>query len=202
MSLDIYINEELLQLNENKGIGLTYQIGSILNPGNRAGNLSNNFKVPKTRRNTEILGNLSNINSATNVPYQRNTAKIIQDGVEVFPGGFAVVDSTGSDYKITVYSGNVSFFDLIKGANISDLDLSDLCLDWTVSNVIASFNNTEGLIFPIVDWGNDIELLDNTTLQNSNALIPVLFVKEVLTRIADSVDYEIKGTFPDFEQWG
>ena len=112
MSLDIYINEELLQLNENKGIGLTYQIGSILNPGNRAGNLSNNFKVPKTRRNTEILGNLSNINSATNVPYQRNTAKIIQDGVEVFPGGFAVVDSTGSDYKITVYSGNVSFFDL------------------------------------------------------------------------------------------
>jgi hypothetical protein len=201
MSLDIYINEELLQLKENKGIGLTFQIGSIFNPGNRAGNLSNNFKVPKTRRNTEILGNLSNINSATDIPYQRNTAKIIQDGIEIFPGGFAIIESTGSEYKITVYSGNVSFFNLIKGANISDLDFSDLSLDWTVSNVIASFNNTEGIIFPIVDWGEGVQLLNNTTLNNSNALIPVLFLKDVLTRISDSVGYEIKGTFPDSEQW-
>ena len=201
MSLDVYINEQLLQLNENKGIGLTYQIGSILNPGNRAGNLSNSFKVPKTRINTEILGNLSNINSTTNTPYQRNTAKIIQNGIDVFPGGFAIVNSTVREYKITVYSGNVSFFDLINGANIGDLDLSDLSLDWTVTNVISSFTNTEGLIFPVVDWGNGIELLDNTTLQNSNALIPVLFIKDVLTRIADSVGYQKKGTFPDFEQW-
>lgn len=201
MSLDVYINERLLQLNENKGIGLTFQIGSILNPGNRAGNLSNSFKVPKTRINTEILGNLSNINSTTNTPYQRNTAKIVQDGIDIFPGGFAIVNGTGRDYKITVYSGNVSFFDLINGANISDLDLSDLWLDWTVSNVIGSFNNTEGLIFPIVDWGNGIELLNNTTLQNSNALIPALFVKDVLKRIADSVGYQIKGRFPDSSQW-
>ena len=28
-----------------------------------------------------------------------------------------------------------------------------------------------------------------------------MFIKDVLTRIADSVGYQIKGTFPDFEQW-
>ena len=144
MSLDVYINEQLLELKTDKGIGLTFQIGSILNPSTRAGNLSNKFKVPKTRRNTEILGNLSNINSATNIPYERNSGRIIQDGIEIFSDGFAIVDSTGSDYGVTIYSGNVSFFDLIKGANISDLDLSDLCEDWTVSNVIAAFNNTYG----------------------------------------------------------
>ena len=202
MSLDIYINEKLLQLNSNKGIGLTFQIGSILNPGNRAGNLSNKFSVPKTRQNTEILENLSNINSATNIPYQRNTGKIVQDGIEIFPDGFAIIDSTSKDYEITIYSGNVSFFDLIKGANINELDWTDLAEDWTVSNVIAAFNNTDGFIYPIIDWGDGVQLLDNTTLQNSNALIPVLFMKEVLTRIAASVGYEIKGTFPDFEQWG
>ena len=202
MSLDVYINDQLLELNSNKGIGLTFQIGSILNPGNRAGNLSNNFKVPKTRQNTEILENLSNINSTTNIPYQRNTGKIVQDGIEIFPDGFAIVDSTGSDYSITIYSGNVSFFDLIKGANISDLDLSDLCEEWTVANVIATFNNTDGFIYPIIDWGIiGVQLLDNTTLQNSNALIPVLFLKEVLNRIATSVGYEIKGTFPLSDQW-
>jgi hypothetical protein len=202
MSLDIYINEQLLELNNSKGIGLTFQIGSIFNPGNRAGNLSNKFKVPKTRRNTEILGNLSNINSATNIPYQRNTGKIVQDGIEIFPDGFAIVDDTAAEYGVTVYSGNVSFFDLIKGANINELDLSDFCEDWTVSNVLATFNNTDGFIYPIVDWGFNINLLDNTTLQNSNALIPVLFMKEVLIRIAASVGYEIKGTFPDSSQWG
>ena len=201
MSLDIYINEQLLELNSNKGIGLTFQIGSILNPGNRSGNLSNKFNVPKTRRNTEILDNLSNINSTTNIPYKRNTGKIVQDGIEIFPDGFAIIDSTGNDYNITIYSGNISFFDLIKGANINELDLMDLCHDWTVSNVLASFTNTEGYIYPIIDWGDGVQLLDNTTLQNSNALIPVLFMKEVLTRIASSVGYEIKGTFPDFDQW-
>jgi hypothetical protein len=201
MSLDVYINGQLLELSKNKGIGLTLQIGSILNPGNRAGNLSNKFKVPKTRRNTEILGNLSNINSATNIPYKRNAGKIVQDGIEIFPDGFAIVDSTAAQYGVTIYSGNASFFDLIKGANISDLDLSDLYQLWTVSNVISSFNNTEGMIYPIIDWGDGVQLLFNNNLQNSNSLIPVLFLKEALTRIANSVGYEIKGTFPDSDQW-
>ena len=201
MSLDVYINEQLLELNDNKGIGLTFQIGSILSPGNRSGNLSNKFKVPKTRRNSEILENISNINSASNIPYERNSGRIVQDGIEIFPDGFAVIDSTASDYNITIYSGNVSFFDLIAGANINELDLSDLSEDWTVANVIAGFNNTDGFIYPIVDWGFGVQLLNNTLLNNTNALIPVMFMKEVLTRIATSVGYEIKGTFPFADQW-
>jgi len=201
MSLDIYINDELLDLDSDKGIGLTFQIGSVLNPGNRAGNLSNKFNAPKTKRNTEILSNLSNINSVTNLPYERNSGKIIQDGIEIFPDGFAIIESTGSDYSITIYSGNVSFFDLIKGRNVNELDWLLSCHDWTIANIIASFSNTDNYIYPMVDWGFNVQLLNNTITQNADAIIPVLYIKDVITKMASNVGYEVKGTFPLSSEW-
>ena len=125
MGLEVYINGELIELQPNINIGLTYQVGSILNLSGRSGNLSNKFTVPKTQNNTRILGTILNINAGTNIPYQRNSGKIVQNGLELFPDGLAIVESSGSSYSLTIYSGNVSFFDLIKGRNINELDWSD-----------------------------------------------------------------------------
>ncbi len=201
MSLEVYINERLIDLKSAKNIGLSFQVGSILKPGTRAGNLSNSFSVPKTRNNTEILGTILNINSNTNIPYQRNSAKIVQDGLEVFPDGFAIVEAAGKDYSITVYSGNVSFFDLIKGKNVSELDFFSSNHIFNITNIINSFTAGLDYIYPIIDYGKDIDLLNNSLLQYADALLPSVKLKPLLEKIFTAVNYELKGTFLDYQQY-
>ncbi|NQY41954.1 MAG: hypothetical protein HRT87_01205 [Legionellales bacterium] len=195
MSLEVYINDSMIELSNEKGIGLTFQVGGISNPNQRSGFLSNKFNAPKTQKNNEIIGHLTNINSETNFPYEKIKAKIIQNGIEFMSNGFALIDSVGSSYKIVIYSGNISFFDLIKGKEINDLDLDYLVHDWTVSNVISSFTSNEGYIYPIVDYGKETDLLDNSLLQNADALLPCLFISDVLRRTAESINYTLKGSF-------
>ncbi len=193
MALEVYINDERIDLKDFAGIGLTLQVGSIFNPSARAGNSSNAFTVPKTQNNTRIFGNLSNINSSTTIPYKRNSAKIRQDGVEIFSDGFAVIGETAKEYKITVYSGNVSFFDAIKNRNVNELDFGEH--QFVMANITGSFGAGLDYTYPIVDWGKDTEFLDNTDTQNANALFPLLFVKSIVEKIVDSVNYVLKGTF-------
>ncbi len=210
MAVEVYINDERLDLFDNVGMGLTFQVGSIFNPNNRAGNLSNKFKVPKTKNNTEILGNLSNINATTEIPYQRNSARVRQDGVELFPNGFAIIEQTTKDYNLTVYSGNVSFFDLIKNRNINELDFGEH--HYSITPMINTFDGSEDFIYPIVDYGLNTELLDNSDTQTIDALFPALFAKSIVEKIAEQTGYKVEGSFIDSDvysrllftinQWG
>lgn len=201
MALEVFINDKLIELKDEKTIGLTFQVGSILNPGGRLGDRSNSFSAPKTRLNNEKLEQAYNVNSATNIPYQRNSARMVQNGVDMFPDGFAIVDSSGKDYSIVIYSGNSGFFDLIKGNNVGDLDWSASDHVYDVSTIIASFTNSAEYSYPIIDWGKDVELLDDSTLQNTDALVPCAFIKDVLEKTALSVGYELVGSFLDKDQY-
>lgn len=201
MSLEVYINDQQIELKDEKTIGLTFQVFSILNPGNRAGNLSNKISAPKTRVNTAILGNLSNVNSNTIIPYQKNSGRIVQNGIEIFPNGIAIVDSSGVNYEIVIYSGNISFFDFIKGRNVNQLDWSASDHTYDIATIIASFSASQDFIYPMVDWGDGVSLLDNTTLQNADALLACAYVSEVLEKSCIEAGYELKGNFLDFQEY-
>src|SRR3989304_7038416 len=141
MTYEVYINDKMIEISNPKMIGLTFQVGSIFDISGRSGNLSNKFKVPFTLINQQVLGNLSNINADNNLPYQRNTAKIVQNGIEIVPNGFAIIDSTSDGYDIAIYSGNVSFFDLIKDLNVNRLDWTDSNHSYDTATIKSSWNN-------------------------------------------------------------
>jgi len=197
MTYEVYINEQLIEISNPKLIGLNYQVGSIFLIDSRSGNLSNQFKVPKTQRNNIVLGNLSNINSVNNLPYEQIKAKIVQNGIEIVPNGFALIESTDDNYNITIYSGNTSFFDLIKNKNINELDLSDCEHDYNITDILASYTSDK-YVYPVVDFGKDsIFLLDG--VQEATAFTPCLFIGDVMNRSANEVGYSIKGDFKDSE---
>lgn len=197
MTYEIYINDELIEISNPKVIGLTFQVGSIFNIETRSGHLTNKFKVPFTVTNNRILGNLRNINSENNLPYQRNRAKIVQNGIEIIPNGYAIIDSSNSGYDITIYSNNASFFNLIKDNNIKDLDLSDCSHNFDVTDITGSFANTDKFIYPVVDWGKGEDFLFDGATQEATAFMPCLFVKDLMERSASEVGYSITGDFAD-----
>ena len=201
MTYEVYINDELIELSGADNIGLTFQVFSIFNSESRNGFYSSPIKASKTKINNIIFENLSNVNSSTNLPYIKNRAKIIQNGVEIVPNGFAIIVETNDSYNFNVFSGNSNFFDLIKGLNVNQIDWSDLIHEYKISDIISSFSNTNGFTYPIIDYGNGTELLTNTITQNADALFLALFVKDVLERSSSEQGYSLTGTFTDSEQY-
>lgn len=198
MTYEIYINDSLIEISNPKIIGLTFQVASIFDPESRSGNLTNSFIAPFTLVNNQVLGNLLNINSDSNLPYQRNSAKIVQNGVEIVPNGFALIDEASDGYKITIYSGNVSFFDLIKDMNVSDFDLEYLDHTYNSTNQQLSWENDLEYIYPIIDWGKlDTPLLPNSPVVNTEDFLPCLKLKTIINKTLDAISYSLKGNFKD-----
>ena len=202
MTYEVYINDKMIEISNPKMIGLTFQVGSIFDISGRSGNLSNKFKVPFTLINQQVLGNLSNINADNNLPYQRNTAKIVQNGIEIVPNGFAIIDSTSDGYDITIYSGNVSFFDLIKDLNVNDLDFDDLNHLYTSLNQKISWETSLKYIYPIIEWGQKTtNLLVNSAIVHVEDFIPCLYFKTILDRTLIFLGYSLTGLFKDSAEY-
>src|ERR1700761_360281 len=114
--LQLYINDQLVDLSDDSPIALTFQINNLAEVQNQQGNTSNQFKLPLTQRNRRILGFPDNVAFTTNASYQQYAAKLVQDGLEILPFGIAELNSIEQDNaNVTVLSGNVDFFDAIDG---------------------------------------------------------------------------------------
>src|SRR3954463_2392403 len=162
--LQLYINNELVDLNDDSPIALSFQINNLADVRNQQGNTSNQFKLPLTQRNRQILGFPDDIAFATKLPYSKYDAKLIQDGLEIVPYGIAELNSIEQDNaNITILSGNVDFFDSIDGKLY---DMGDKTSQWgnglvwqpyehvwNLDNVVHSQIKTEGWIWPVVDYG-------------------------------------------------
>lgn len=203
--LQLYINEQLVDLNDDSPIALTFQINNLADVQNQQGNTSNQFKLPLTQRNRRILGFPDDVTFTTNQPYQQYQAKLIQDGLEIIPYGIAELNGINQDNAdITVLSGNVGFFDAIDG-NLYDMGDSTSQWSnygqnlvwkqydhvWNIQNVATSQTKTEGWIWPVVDYGL-ISNFDYSTPINVNYQRPGFFIKTAVDLLLKSTGY--KGT--------
>src|ERR1700743_3832842 len=105
--LQLYINEQLVDLNDDSPIALTFQSNNLAEVQNQQGNTSNQFKLPLTQRNRRILGFPDDVAFSSNLPYQKYRAKIVQDGLEIVPYGIGELNGIDQDSaSITILSGN------------------------------------------------------------------------------------------------
>jgi hypothetical protein len=203
--LQLYLNDTLVDLTDDSAIALTFQINNLAEVKNQQGNTSNQFKLPLTQRNRQILGYPDDVAFSTNLPYTRYTAKLVQDGLEIIPYGFGelngVDDSTAS---ITVLSGNVDYFDAIDG-NIYDMGDTNTVWgkqrlwepydhSWSVDNVASSQYKTEGWIWPVVDYGN-LEYDPKKPVQiNIKNLRPGFFLRTAIELITKTAGFKATGS--------
>src|SRR6187551_3213859 len=95
--LQLYINDQLVDLADDNPVALTFQINNLAEVKNQQGNTSNQFKLPLTQRNRQILGFPDEVAFTTGLPYDNYQAKLIQDGLEIVPSGLAVLNSVDDD---------------------------------------------------------------------------------------------------------
>ncbi|MES2397940.1 MAG: hypothetical protein V4549_18150 [Bacteroidota bacterium] len=192
MTEELYINGNYIELGDESKIGLTIQVNDISNMSGRNGSFSNEFKVPKTKNNQIALEFCSGLNSNSKVPYAKNICRYIQNGIEIVSNGIAIVNSYDGGFKIQVTTGNGSPFELMAQRALSDIDFTDLEETWTMAHVIAANANTEGIIYPIIDYNGASLTVRQIDVRR---LMPAIFAKTILDRIVEAIGYTYSGDF-------
>lgn len=185
---ELYIDGQLVDLSEDTVIAITKQIADIADIENRFGDLTNEFKLPYTQRNNAIFGFANRPESGTNIPYTKLTAKLIDRGVELIPNGYSVVDKTTDVYNAAIYSNNSDILNKNKGKFISQIDFSDLTHRWEISVVSFSRFNTDGYIYPVIDYGK--EGIFESALE-LDGFFPALFTKTIVERMITQSDWSL-----------
>lgn len=191
MPKEVYINDQIVDLLEQDNpIALTYAVNNLAELKDRQAYSTNSFKLPLTQRNRIACGLPDDANFTGLEPYRKNTAKIVQNGIEVLTNGIALINQTRNEIEVQILSGIIGFFDLIDGLYISDIDLSDFQHNWTLAAVIASQANTSGYVWPVIDYG---ALPTDSKLVNVKQLRPATFRHTLIERIISEAGYTFEG---------
>jgi hypothetical protein len=197
MALELYIEDELIDLIGDEQISTDYAIAEIGNFATRSGFRSINFDIPKTANNNRILQNAFIVNNTTTRPYRRLKARVFVDGIDQNIR-FADIESVQDTYNMRVYGGNANFFDIIKERKINELQyLPSLAHEQILNEVFDSRQNNDGFIYPLIDFHADSP---NPIINNTNKTFdirycfPCLFVDEMIENICTDAGYTLNNS--------
>ena len=187
----LYIDGNLMDLDSGTVVALTLKINDIGDVSTRQGNHTNKFKIPFTSRNNLLLNIANKVQSGSTKPYQKLSVKYVERGVELIPNGYCIVDTAKDCYEVTAYSGNSDFFDVIKGLKLQDLDLSFWSHSWALADILASFTNTSGYTYPIIDYNGTLEALAQANTIHAQNLYPSVFVHTLFEQIVKQAGWSL-----------
>lgn len=203
-NLQLFLNHQPADLGSDT-LQLTFQINNLAEVQNQQGDFSKQFKLPLTQHNRRLLGFPDEVPLTDNTAYQLIPAKIVQDGLEIMPGGYATIEQVENDgISIIVRAGNSGFFTLLGDFKIWEMaDKSSAYYKqsqvslwkehdhrWSIANVAASQQKTGGWIWPLVDYGQ-IDATDFTKDVNVKQLRPGFFLKDAIDIIVKSTGYKL-----------
>lgn len=163
-SIELYINDEALDLKENERIPLTFQTQSIQNIVEARGNFSRSFDVPRTDKNNRLLEVAFDFNTFGALPHRRIPSILRVDGYEL-PTGFIIIENDGiteSEIKLTYYSGNSNFFQFVNTLKLKDCNFGNASHLWNYRNAMNT--NNPYWVYPYIEY-TDMEL--NTFFSNT-----------------------------------
>ena len=144
MSYLIYINGNLVELDNKVSFTQTKQVNDIANITNRNSNFTQTIKAPRTANNRRTFEGAFNVGSTADIPYQRAVCNVIDanSGQHLIYNGWAVlIESTNDTYNFTVYDGIIDFYKKIEKLTINDLGVSELNHIKNLEGVIETWTN-------------------------------------------------------------
>jgi hypothetical protein len=186
MAVELYIEDEQVDLTGTEGISIDYAIAPIGDIQTRTGAKSIQFALPKTARNRAILENPDDVTNLSQIPYTKLKARLYVDGVDVRIV-FAQLENTTDVYNLRLYGENVGLFDSMKATRLWELSFCAYDHFWNFATVVASRNNNDGYVYPIIDNNADSPnaVIDNAARQvDTRNLLPAVFVHTVFDAMA------------------
>jgi hypothetical protein len=216
--VEVRIEGRKLDVFEGFDFSFNYGIADIRNPEKRSTEYSKTIKCPATKNNDELFGHIYDVNisnnydaNTTNIsvnfnPNKKAEARVIADGVEVMAGVVQlrkiVQKGHAYTYEVVFIGKLVNIFSVIGDKKINEeLDFSDLNHELTQANVVSSWSNTDGYVYPYIDYGKRIEFNNTGRVFYPNDLRPAIFAKTILNKIFDFAGFTYTSSFFGSTLW-
>lgn len=161
--------------------------------GSSNGDFSYDIELPNTAKNRKILG--IPVPDSVKTIYTDLTAEIINDqGELVYTGKLQVNKIAGQSITATFYAGNTEWFSLLSDP-LSSLPLYRYDVELTEANITASWAESSGIVFPIIDSG----VLVNRSFANFKVedFVPFFYVKTLFQEIFNPLGIKLAGDLLD-----
>lgn len=136
----LYIDNELVDMNEGTKITLNYKSNIFGDISKITASNSQTIQLPKTTRNRRIFNNPTAVAYNSEFRYKRHSCRYEQDGVEML-NGYAVMLSSTTTYEIAIYWGVMSALQAWVDANPSLRDLEgDEYRDWNSTSATVTYS--------------------------------------------------------------
>ena len=193
---ELFINGKRIDLSENTNIGITFCANNIGELQNRQGNFTNTFKLPFSKANKEILEWSHLQTTSSLMPYKKNKATYIENGIEIISDGVAEISSVDSNYfYINVYSGNLDLIDAIGNLTVGELYKNDTVYDWNLYNNINRRIADDYWVYPLIDWRADIDTFFTTSTIDVREMLPTAVVHRMFTRLSNKIGFNFTGNY-------
>lgn len=151
----LYIDGQLVDLQEGVDITLNYKSNMLTDLSKIVGNNSYTIKLPKTSRNLRIIGGADVPSSVTSFPRVYHSARYFRNGVEIVSDGRAVLLSVGDSIEIALMWGvSSAVFKMAEdGRNINEFPYIDEYVLWEASNSKSAYDGTSEILNTDVRYG-------------------------------------------------
>jgi hypothetical protein len=185
----IKVGDEYLEFDEPVDVVRKVKLFEAI--GEIQGDFSYQAGMPDTTHNRRLL-KLYSITQSDKIIYSKVPASVEgEDGVPMHVGYIFVESIKANVIYFSFFSGNSNWYELL-GTPIRDLDWTAYDELITQANIISSFGNTEGLIYPLVNNGvlgkrGYINLVDDD-------FRPFIYVKTVIADMLAQNGFKLTGS--------
>lgn len=202
----IYINNEQIDLTDEVSIPLNFNIADIREPEKRSTTWSKTVVLPGTTFNNKLFSNIWNVNAVINStgttnftpnfnPNLKAVAEITYNEATQFKGicqllNVNVTDKYEIQYEVAFFGELQNVYQFFNNKYLRDLDFSAYNHKYTLYNQELSWNNTEGYVYPMIDYGFQINSRFNVT-----NMFPALFVKTIIDKMFNDAGFSYQSNF-------
>ena len=183
----IYIGDDLLDLDPGTVVTITVQSVNVGDLKTRNVSYTNQLKVKATENNTRIFGFTSTEWSRSAIPYQYNTTKVVQNGIEVLRGVTILQKYDGNSFTINIYEQLFDIFAALEGLKIKDINPIPASA-WDMFAIDAARTNTSGIISAILQWGHSL-----VDIYEADFFMPSFFYHTFITEILTHTGLTLSG---------
>lgn len=173
-------------------VGVNRQAKVFDNIADNAGDFSYNFDIPLTTPNLQALGIDSLVDQLDKSVYTINDVELLNSSGETVYKGYLRVSVVSDSIDASFFSGNNNWFNMITGEML-DLDLTQYDTIINEDNIISSWQNTDGIIFPVINTGEGVTQRSLPTFILDD-FHPFIYVKNVINKIFTNSGLKLTGS--------
>ena len=183
--IEVYLDNEQLEVAEDVSIGLTVSVASIEDPISASAAYTQSIDVPRTTHNEAVFGHTEQILSPDIFNHSEHTAAVYEDGVELIKGKAYFEGATDTHYKLQIVGNEFDWLERIKDKKLNEID----------SETISQFREYEtmteeqrkAVFFALVEHGCWWQEIDDETIRREWAtyadLVPFVGLSAILRSI-------------------